>query len=219
MRTYKIYLIRHGITQANLEGRYVGSTDVPLCEGGIVEIAELVKDYEYPKVSTVYTSPLMRCIQTAKIIYPNKTAMIVDDLSELCFGEWENKTTGELENDVRFKQFVKSNLFVDVSGAEEFTDFQQRISNGLDLVIKDMMNKGISDAAVVTHGGVIMQLLAHCGLPKRSVLQWSVGNGKGYALLVNASLWGNNKTVEVCNPIPFGCEDVSFAKGYSVEKA
>lgn len=217
MRTYKIYLIRHGITQANLEGRYVGSTDVPLCEEGIIEIAELANDYDFPPVSMVYTSPLMRCIQTAKIIYPDKTAIIVDDLKELCFGEWENKTVVDLENDVRFKQFVKSNLFSDVSGAEDITDFNQRIADGLDLVIRDMMNKGVSEAAVVTHGGVIMQLLAHCGLPKRSVLQWSVGNGKGYALLVNASLWGNNKTVEVCNPIPFGLEDVSFAKGYSKE--
>lgn len=217
MRTYKIYLIRHGITQANLEGRYVGSTDVPLCEEGIIEIAELANEYDFPPVSMVYTSPLMRCIQTAKIIYPDKTAIIVDDLKELCFGEWENKTVVDLENDVRFKQFVKSNLFSDVSGAEDITDFNQRIADGLDLVIRDMMNKGVSEAAVVTHGGVIMQLLAHCGLPKRSVLQWSVGNGKGYALLVNASLWGNNKTVEVCNPIPFGLEDVSFAKGYSKE--
>ena len=30
MKNYTIYLIRHGITEGNLEGKYIGLTDLPL---------------------------------------------------------------------------------------------------------------------------------------------------------------------------------------------
>ena len=48
MLTYKIHLFRHGITRANLEGRYVGLSDYPLCQEGIDALKEYVKDTQYP---------------------------------------------------------------------------------------------------------------------------------------------------------------------------
>lgn len=60
MLTYKIHLFRHGITRANLEGRYVGLSDYPLCQEGIDALKEYVKDKDYPPVEKIYTSPLRR---------------------------------------------------------------------------------------------------------------------------------------------------------------
>lgn len=70
MLTYKIHLFRHGITRANLEGRYVGLSDYPLCQEGIDALKEYVKDKDYPPVEKIYTSPLRRCRETAHILYP-----------------------------------------------------------------------------------------------------------------------------------------------------
>ena len=40
MKSYQIHLIRHGMTQANLQGRYIGSTDVPLSQEGIEQLKQ-----------------------------------------------------------------------------------------------------------------------------------------------------------------------------------
>ena len=69
MITYKIHLIRHGITDGNLQGKYIGVTDLPLSPDGVNELLELKGLIEYPDVSKVYTSPLLRARQSANIIF------------------------------------------------------------------------------------------------------------------------------------------------------
>lgn len=202
MRTYKIYLIRHAKTSANLEGRYIGSTDVPLCKLGIDELTELTQNYEYPNVGIVYSSPLKRCIQSANIVYPDFKPIKIDKISEYDFGEFENQPIGQLLNDASYQRWLDSE-WKDAKGIESMESFTSRIVDGLDEIIMDMMKKKISDAAVFTHGGVIMQLLSICGLPRRKALEWSTANGKGYTLLVNASLWGNTRNAEVFTPVPY----------------
>ena len=71
----KIIFIRHGQTKGNEEKRYIGRTDESLSQKGIEEI----KNRLYPDADTVWVSPMKRCVETAKIIYPDskyKFAMI-----------------------------------------------------------------------------------------------------------------------------------------------
>ena len=62
MKNYRLYLIRHGITSGNLEGKYIGTTDLPLCEEGEDAISSLAALDVYPKVQNclLYTSPSPR---------------------------------------------------------------------------------------------------------------------------------------------------------------
>lgn len=69
MKGYRIAFIRHGMTQANLDGRYIGTTDLPLCREGADQLYEKIEKYDYPSVQKVYTSPLKRC-QTDYIYTP-----------------------------------------------------------------------------------------------------------------------------------------------------
>ena len=92
MKTYKIYLIRHGATDGNARGEYIGVTDLALSLGGVAELTELKEKIQYPFVEKVYTSPLLRCRQTANILYPEQEADIVENLSEYDFGEFEGKS-------------------------------------------------------------------------------------------------------------------------------
>lgn len=66
----KIVLIRHGKTKGNLEGRYVGRTDEPMLEAS----RETLRKSEYGNFcpDIVYTSRLIRCVQTAEICSPGK---------------------------------------------------------------------------------------------------------------------------------------------------
>ena len=106
MKSYNIHLIRHGFTAENLEGRYIGHTDVPLSEEGIEQIENMKREYIYPYADVVFTSPLSRCKETAKLIYPDAKTVVIDDLIEYNFGEFEGKTAQELEKSPVFPKWL-----------------------------------------------------------------------------------------------------------------
>jgi len=68
----KLFLIRHGQTELNLEGRYQGSMDTELTSVGIRQ-AKLAKKYLSMVIfSSIYSSPLKRALNTASIIADNE---------------------------------------------------------------------------------------------------------------------------------------------------
>ena len=111
MKNYRLYLIRHGITSGNLEGKYIGTTDLPLCEEGEDAISSLAALDVYPKVQKVYSSPLKRCLQTADIIYPERLLKRIDSIAELDFGEYEGKTQAELQSDEKYLEWLQGEGF------------------------------------------------------------------------------------------------------------
>lgn len=89
MKGYRISILRHGRTEANEKGIYIGKTDLPLSEAGKAQLKELYETHEYPKVQKVYTSPLERAVQSAEILFPDRELTEVDDLREMDFGIFE----------------------------------------------------------------------------------------------------------------------------------
>ena len=63
-----LYLIRHGETGGNFEGRFQGMWDNPLNESGIRQAQMLGMAFSLSQVDVLYTSPLLRARQTAEII-------------------------------------------------------------------------------------------------------------------------------------------------------
>lgn len=205
MKTYKLYLIRHAKTNANYEGRYIGKkTDEDICEQGAAEILELMEEYEYPNVGRVYSSPLKRAVETARLIYKYHTPVTVNDLAEYDFGEFENRKSDELLKDEHYLNWLENSNLAAPSGGESMQQFKDRIMQGINTVVSDMMKSGVSQAAVITHGGVISMILAACGLPKRDMSQWVIPNGEGYTLLINPGLWLNSHVGEVFTAVPYG---------------
>ena len=91
MKGYRIHFIRHAITVANEEGRYIGITESPISERGRKELEKKLEEFTYPAVDKVYVSPLKRCIATASFIYPEGYARVVPELREMNFGDFEGK--------------------------------------------------------------------------------------------------------------------------------
>ena len=84
----RIIFIRHGMTPGNLEKRYIGGrTDEELCEQGIADIRSRIAHRIYPTADELYVSPMLRCRQTAQLIYPELTekAVVVEDLNLLTY--------------------------------------------------------------------------------------------------------------------------------------
>ena len=196
MKTYKIYLIRHGATDGNARGEYIGITDLPLSLGGVAQLTDLKETIQYPFVEKVYTSPLLRCRQTANIIYPEQKADIVENLMEYDFGEFEGKTAAKLESNPEFFKWTSGQIS-SPPGGEDSTEFAKRICVGFHQVVEDMMSNGIFKAAVIMHGGAIMTLLSCCALPRRRSLEWTSDFGRGYQVVVTPTLYHSNGVIEV----------------------
>ena len=80
MRTLKIHLIRHGATDANVKGQYIGcKTDMPLSPEGLNELRTLKDNVDYPEIDRLYSSPLLRAKQSAAVLYPNMPIYPVDN--------------------------------------------------------------------------------------------------------------------------------------------
>ena len=167
MKTFKLHLIRHGLTSGNLQGLYIGSgTDIPLCDEGRAQLAELKERFEYPQVDTVFSSPLMRAVETANILFPNATHQFsVHDLREAGFGVFENHPVKELVKNEDFKKWITLGSGFVPEGAEPTEQFHARCSETLLKLFEYMIRMDVTEAACVTHGGVIMSMLSQRALP------------------------------------------------------
>ncbi len=213
MRNYRINLIRHGLTQANIEGRYVGHTDYELCTQGISDLVRKSQDFLYPQVQRVYSSPLTRCIQTAGVLYPNHELMVVEGLKEMNFGDFEGYTHEELSRREDFCTWMDNAFENAPPGGESGIDFSARLSTALSGIFRQMMDDQIFEVAVITHGGVIMSLLFSMGMPKAPFGQYYAQNGEGYSLVLTPQMWMRDNAFEICGSIPMP-RDYQGAQGW-----
>ena len=190
MKSYVIHLIRHGITEGNLLGQYIGSTDSPLAPQGIEQLEQLRKKYQYPQAAVYYSSPLSRCTQTLRILYPDANAILVPDLRECDFGDWEGKTAAELEKeDPTFLEWMKTGAQAQPKNGENGGVFMQRVCAAFEKIVEGMLRSGTTSAVIVTHGGCIMSILSAYGLPRANFYDWLTDNGCGYTLRITPGLW------------------------------
>ena len=79
-----IHLIRHGITEGNLNRWYYGAKDIPLVDQGIAALKASAAEGIYPDLadSDIYTSGMLRCIQTLNAIYGDIEYTIIPELRE-----------------------------------------------------------------------------------------------------------------------------------------
>ncbi|MEE0869193.1 MAG: histidine phosphatase family protein [Ruminococcus sp.] len=206
MKSYIIHFIRHGAIDETLSGKYIGTTDVPLSDKGKMDLKKLDYEYRYPGTQVVFTSPLKRCTETCRILYPEQNPLSIANLSECNFGEWEGKTAEELKSDPDFEKWLAGDNSVKPPRGESNADFTRRICRMFESVVEGLMKTGTTESVIVTHGGVIMTLLAVYGLPQAKPFEWTMDNGFGYSLRVTPMLWQRDKVCEVFQTIPMESE-------------
>ena len=197
MRTLKIHLIRHGATDANYDGRYIGcKTDLPLAPEGLNELRLLKDDIDYPEIERLYSSPMLRCRQTGAVLYPDFEPVTVEELKEYDFGSFENKTAAELESNPNFIPWTSGRLSAP-PGGEDNSEFIKRICVGFNKIVLDMIESGLTESAVIMHGGAIMMLLGVSAVPRSKPVEWTADNGRGYSVRVTPSIYHKSGVIEV----------------------
>jgi probable phosphoglycerate mutase len=95
----RIFLVRHGATELSAEDRFAGEIDVALSEVGRTQARRLAARLAHEPVTAVYTSPLGRTVETARILAEPHSLEVVprDGLREIAHGRWERITRAEVE--------------------------------------------------------------------------------------------------------------------------
>lgn len=168
----RLYFIRHGKTAGNLEKRYIGVTDEPLCGAGRFEL----EIGGYPEARAVISSPLRRCVETARLIYPDIIPIIADGLRECDFGEFEGKNYADLSADPAYQSWIDSGGEAPFPKGEAKAEFCERTA----AAFLELAPSLADETAFVVHGGTIMALLERFALPKKEFYEYHVENGRGY---------------------------------------
>ncbi len=206
MKNYKLHLVRHGLTEGNIKGVYLGAgIDSPVSEEGIKRLNSLLERFEYPNSQKIYSSPMRRARESSEILFKDKEYVIVSDLMECKFGEFEGKTAQELmKTNENFAKWLDVSSGYVPEGGESSMEFANRCASALNEIFTDMMTNGIFEATAVCHGGVISILLAMFAYPKKGVNEWMADNGCGYTIQTTTANWTRDNLVEVVNLLPFG---------------
>lgn len=203
MKGYRISVIRHGMTEANESGIYIGATDMPLSQKGAAELASKMDEFDYPSVQRVYSSPLCRCTETAEILFPEIELIKRDGLSELNLGEFEGKTVDELIKRDDYKEWLKGGKDTRPPKGESLEEMTARIFSALHNIINDMMSEGITHTAIITHAGIITNMLTCFGLPKYDPKYLTAKAGEGFDIMVTTQMWLNSQAFEILGYCPY----------------
>lgn len=206
MKTYKLHLIRHGLTKGNLDGSYVGGgIDMPLCDEGRKILEEMTEKYEYPGVGMLFTSPMLRARQTAEIIYPHMHEHnVLEELRECRFGEFEGKSAKELAGNENYTKWLDAKSNYVPKGGESGAEFAARCKAALIYIMNYLAQSGIHEAACVTHGGVIMSILSQLAVPRKPYIEWMSDNGCGFTVAASAAMIMRDEMVEAVGILPAG---------------
>lgn len=169
----EILLIRHGATAGNLQKRYIGRTDEPLCPEGIAQgkaLGELRL-----RADRLFVSPLLRTRQTAELAFPGMEQTLVGDLRETDFGVFEGRSADEMAQDPAYRAWVDSWCRDPIPGGEDVEGFHARARAAFAAAV-ETLSPG-ETAAFVVHGGVIMAILAEYARPKGEFYDYHLPNG------------------------------------------
>ncbi len=143
-----LYVVRHGETIWNKEGRVQGISDIPLTDKGKKEAEQLQKLVSSLNIDIVISSPLSRALDTAKILVNSKLPINIDDrIKERNWGFNEGAKIDEVDSWDCWDIVLNTK----VQNIECIQDFMYRVSDFLEDIKIKYKNKNV---LVVTHSAV-----------------------------------------------------------------
>lgn len=159
----RIYLVRHGETDWNLENKIQGQTDTHLNENGRRQAQELAEkiSLELCGIGSIYTSKKVRALETARIIGEKLsiTPVVQQGLEEICLGKWEGYTWKQVREvfSEEYQNWHQNRRYQIPPEGESYQQLLNRLLPALD----DIVKKEKRDILVVTHSAVIMTLMSY----------------------------------------------------------
>lgn len=157
----KIYFVRHGQTDMNVHNMFYGWYDADINATGIAQAEELREAFREIPIDVIYSSDLTRASHTAEIIAEGRPVEKMPELREMAYGIWENRTWESMTEADRalLEKWKYDWLDLEIPEGEAFMDFYNRVTGGLDRIIRE--NKG-KQVLIVSHNGALSAM--HCHL-------------------------------------------------------
>lgn len=154
------YFMRHGKTDWNEKNLYMGCTNIPINPEGKQQAVKAANLLENEGIEYVVTGPLLRAVDTAKIIAEilNAKLILMDEFRQCRWGSMEGKP---LDGGEMIRNWL---LGITPSGAETVKEFDSRIFRGIREVFKLP-----GRVLIVSHGGVYRAMQRLMGLPITSI--------------------------------------------------
>ena len=161
-----LWLIRHGQTTWNKEGRIQGHLDAPLSELGVKQVKALAKRMSGKDFDAIYSSDSGRAVQTAEIVFPGQNLHVDARLREMHYSVLEGRTRTEFSPDEEkhYAEYKRDPYNWKAPGGENWQDLFARVDAWITSLPED------GKIVAVTHGGVV-----------RAALWFVVGQAKSYA--------------------------------------
>lgn len=200
----RFYLVRHGQTEWNIEGKVQGKTDIALNETGVLQARLLAGALSGCGASRVYTSTLKRAGQTAEQIAKEMGIPVIasGDLREADFGLWEGMTWEEIARGFpRTAALWEENpALVTPDGGESPEECRRRCRRIVERIAakqRDSGDGGRETVIVVAHGRILVFVMGY--LLRRqeekpelitknasiSVVDYDAGTGMGTLITLN----------------------------------
>jgi broad specificity phosphatase PhoE len=165
-----LYLVRRGATDNSVAHppRLQGcGSNLPLSAVGIEQAARMAHLLRERPIAAIYSSPLLRALQTAERIGQALTLSIelIEALTEVDVGQWEGRDWGEIERNEpeAFLRFVNDPATWPYAGGESFGQVQQRVMPVISQLLEQRAGQSF---VVVSHNVVNRCILAEVmGLP------------------------------------------------------
>ena len=193
----RLYLLRHGQTEWNIEGKIQGKTDIPLNETGLRQARCLAEGMREREISAVYSSPLLRAAQTAEILAEEKglSVSVLPELREVDFGLWEGRSWTEVDAEFHedFRRWEENPAEYMPTGGESRESCRERCRAAMEQILAGT----VTDAAIVAHGGILAHVADYLLRNQKekeeiivknasiSIIEYDRSTEKGRLLLLN----------------------------------
>ncbi|MCA1833850.1 MAG: histidine phosphatase family protein [Actinobacteria bacterium] len=155
-----LFLVRHAVTSHTgnrLSGWIPG---IHLSDEGKGQVASLVELMRPVRLVAFYSSPLERCLETAKPVAASKglRLRVRAELGEVRYGAWEGKKMESLTKTKLWRTVQGRPSEVRFPDGESLRETQARAVDGIERIRNDHLHEAV---AVSTHADVIRLLAAH----------------------------------------------------------
>lgn len=155
----KLYLIRHGETDWNKQGKYTGQMDIPINEIGREQAKKVAEEMKTLEPVVIYSSDLKRALETAQAISEELNIPIIKDerLREIRQGEWEGMHVNKIKMQYteEFAARKENPLTVAAPGGESIGDVEIRVRS----LLVDITQKHPNSEVVVSSHGIVLGII------------------------------------------------------------
>lgn len=175
----RLWLVRHGETEANVAGLYSGHAPTPLTERGIAQAQTLGTLLRNVPVNNVLCSELERARHTTQLILAEREVPVrnMPELNEMFFGDWEMRHHRDLAREDAENYAVWCNDWQNATptNGEGFQAFSQRVER---FIAQLADYKASQNLLVVSHQGVLSVLIARLlSMPAAAMWHFRVEQG------------------------------------------